>query len=176
MSAVASPNHIKRSLPRAVPTIQLAKIAKVLKRDADAHRLIGGEFLETNKEGEFPTTKAACKSLGRCANGALMFYSKLPLKTLIKLQGQDSTDLPHAFMKREYGLLEIHTEAIIDINDNTYDPQNNGDRYDAVMAMLTFAEMCQQQGIRFDSAYTLLYAYRNPNGWLTRWDETGATT
>lgn len=151
--------HTARGIPVAVPTIQLSKIERILKKDADNHRLVAGTFLEGAGDLAAGATKASCESVGRCANGSLLFYSDLPLKKLAKIEDGGWDASIDRFMKREYGLLEIHTSAIIEINDNTDDDKNNGKRYEEVMALLTFAEVMQQQGVRFRSSSALARAY-----------------
>ena len=138
-----------------VPTIQLAKIDRALKADADAHRLITGTLMEF--DGVRPRTRTECKSAGRCALGSLMFYA--PSISVWSIVSAFPRPKQVAQLQRIYGLLELHLDAIYETNDNTEDADNNGTRYEEVMALVTFAEWAQQEGIRFRSGYALREAY-----------------
>src|SRR4051794_22316836 len=99
-------------LPVEVPVIQLEKIAAVLKQDADAHRLVAGTFLKLDRstgEPTAPATKKACESIGRCANGSLLFYSEFALEDLLVVERVGLTMKANAFLTEEYGLLPVHT-------------------------------------------------------------------
>ncbi len=150
--------HYVNGRPRPVPTIQLDKISRVLKRDADAHRLIAGQLM-IRPNGPLSRASATCQSAGRCAIGSLLWA--LPSVPVLHLTTYGNYNLPK--LRREYGLLELHVDAIVATNDGTPDAENNGKRYEEVMALVTFAEWAQRQGVRFDGNIALLHAYRTGN-------------
>lgn len=144
----------------AVPVIQVKKIDAALKRDAKAGRLICGKFMDGQPEDM--TTKAACQSAGRCAIGALLFYSGFSPKALATRTGEPLIEegTPAArLLEKEYGILPDHALAIIQTNDEVDDPKNNGKRYEEVMGLISFVEVAQEQGIRFDDSYAIRKAY-----------------
>lgn len=148
-----------------VPTIQLAKIDRVLKVDADAHRLIDGLLMATPTDDDgndvvLSRASAACQSAGRCSVGALMWaVPSIPVEALVGLTSPSHRNAKK--LLRAYGLLPQHIEAIIIVNDSVEDAENNGARYDEVMAFLTFVEWAQQAGVRFAGAYAVKDAYRD---------------
>lgn len=144
----------------AVPVIQVKKIDTALKRDAKAGRLICGKFMEGQPEDM--TTNAACQSAGRCAIGALLFYAGFSPQVLAQRDGESfvAEGTPGArLLEKEYGILPDHAWAIIETNDDVDDPKNNGKRYEEVMGLISFVEVAQEQGIRFDSSYAIRKSY-----------------
>lgn len=126
--------------------IQLKKIERVLAKERDAQTLIAGTFLDVaaNVEtGELDYTVKACKSAGRCAIGALLWAAGVDPKRTesprLSCNGKEGKRL-----KAVYGLTPSLVKSVIATNDNH---DTFGERFEEVMAFLTFAEMCRQSGV-----------------------------
>lgn len=123
--------------------INLKKIDKILKRASKTEKLVDGMLaqVECPWEGE----KGKCKTTGRCAIGELLFragFKDSELATGQLLEGSSNSKAAKA-LKKEYGIPHSIVYSIEGVNDNT-DTEN---RYENVMAFITFAEVMRQQGI-----------------------------
>lgn len=147
-----------------VPTIEVKKIDKVLKRDAKNQVLIAGYLARLPEDSQVKLTPQ-CKSVGRCAIGALLIDAGYPIKSVNQA---NESSLGHAagkLLKNVYGLLPEHVEAIERVNDNVCGDSESREaqmmRYEEVMGLVTFAEVMQQNGVRFTDEEDLESTYEN---------------
>jgi hypothetical protein len=156
-----------QNIPSAVPVIEVKKIDKILKRDAKLQKLIEGSLVCVFGDDGFVDApkKNACKSVGHCAIGALLVNAGYPLK-----EGQNADeDIPSSraakLLKKEYGLLPSHVVAIEAVNDSTsdhdYKEGQQLTRYEEVMGIVSFIEIMQENGVRFDYGFNIEEAYEN---------------
>jgi hypothetical protein len=156
-----------------VPEIQIKKIDKILKRDAEEQRLTAGTLLDVDEVRRFspdgtplPPTPSVCKSAGRCAIGALLLAANFPIEKFVTGETINELTLGSQaakLLKKEYGLLPVHTGAIERVNDDADDcGLNQGQqlsRYEEVMGVVSFIAVMQDNGIRFSGISALTESY-----------------
>jgi hypothetical protein len=143
---------------KSVPTIQVKKIDRVLKKAAKQERLTAYSLCNFSAD----STRKKCKSVGACAIGALLLAAGMPASAFLVDDVNEHSLYSAAgrLLRDEYGILPVHTGSIESINDSALQTE----RYEDVVSFVGFLQWQQENGVRFalgDSATNPAGIYRD---------------